>query len=218
MTEIQALTYEEWRASRGKWLGGSDASAILGMNPYKTNVAVWMEKTGRTIPEDIGHKSYVKYGNDAEEPLARLFALDYPQYQLTYNDSYKVITHSKYEFIRGTLDGELTEAETGRRGILEVKTTEILNSMHREKWNEQIPQNYYIQCLHYLLATEWDFAILKAQLKTVYEGQDVRLNTRHYLIERNDVLEDLDYLLEQEIKFWRHVTEDIRPNLVLPPI
>ena len=48
--------------------------------------------------------------------------------------------------------------------------------MHREKWNDRIPDNYYIQCLHYLLATGWDFAILKAQLKTVY-SDEVRLNT-----------------------------------------
>ena len=218
MAAIQTLTYEEWRLSRGSWLGGSDASAILGMNPYKSNVEVWAEKTGRSTPDDISDKPYVKYGNDAEQHLARLFASDYPQYQLIYNDSYKVITHPKYEFIRGTLDGELIETETGRRGILEVKTTEILNSMHREKWNDQLPQNYYIQCLHYLLATGWDYAILKAQLKTVYAGHDVRLNTRHYFIERNDVLDDLEYFLEQDIKFWRYVTEDIKPHLVLPPI
>jgi len=133
------------------------------------------------------------------------------------NDAYKVIFNPKYPFISGTLDGELAEKKTGRQGVLEIKTTEILNSMHREKWNDKIPDNYYVQVLHYLLATGWDFAVLKAQLKTVYDG-DVRLNTRHYTIERADVQDDLDYLLAKEIEFWQYIVKDKKPNLVLPPI
>lgn len=216
MTE-RIMSYEEWLADRKNWIGGSDASAILGMNPYKSNISVWEEKTGRIIPEDIGHKSYVKYGLDAESPLVSLFALDYPQHKVAHNAGYKTHQHKDYAFIKGTLDGELTEIETGRKGVLEIKTTEILRSMQWENWKDQIPSNYYIQCLHYLLATGWQFAILKAQLKTVY-GDEVRLNTRHYFIDRAEVQEDLGYLLEKEIKFWWHVTNDIKPSLVLPPI
>jgi len=208
---------EEWLKNRQKGIGGSDASAIVGLNPYKTNIEVWQEKTGRVAPDDISHKPYVKYGIDAEQYLTALFALDYPQYKVIANTDYTVHRHPKQSFIAGTLDAELTETETDRKGILEVKTTEILNSMHREKWNDQIPMNYYIQCLHYLLATGWDFAILKAQLKTDYDG-DIRLNTRHYHIERAEVQEDLDYLLEQEIKFWQYVVKDKKPGLCLPPI
>jgi len=213
---VEYFTREAWLKSR-TGLGGSDASAVLGLNPYKTNVEIWQEKTGRVTPEDIGHKPYVKYGIEAEEHLAALFALDYPQYRVTPNKTYKVYFHPKHRFITGTLDGELTETETGRHGILEIKTTEILNSMHREKWNDKIPNNYYIQILHYLLATGWSFAILKAQLKTVYDGE-VRLNTRHYHIERSEVQDDLDYLTEKEIEFWQYVAKDKKPNLVLPPI
>ncbi len=217
LTLTNELTREDWLKARKNMIGGSDASAILGLNPYKTNIEIWQEKTGRVESEDISHKPYVKYGIEAEKYLTALFALDFPQYEVNPNPGYKVIRHPKYPFIAGTLDGELVENETGRRGVLEIKTTEILNSMHREKWNDKVPDNYYIQVLHYLLATGWDFAILKAQLKTVY-GDDVRLNTRHYHIERADVQEDLDYLLEKEIKFWRYVKEDKKPPLVLPPI
>jgi putative phage-type endonuclease len=213
---IEYFTREAWLKAR-TGIGGSDASAILGMNPYKSNIEVWQEKTGRTTPEDIGHKSYVRYGIEAEQYLVSLFALDYPQYDVKANTTFKVYYHPQHSFIAGTLDGELTETETGRKGILETKTTEILNSMHREKWNEKIPDNYFCQVLHYLLATGWDFVVLKAQLKTVY-GDEVRLNTRHYHIERADVQNDLDYLLEKEIEFWQYVVRDKKPPLVLPPI
>lgn len=214
---VKATPRENWLSNRNKMIGGSDASAILGLNPYKTNIEVWQEKTGRVVPEDIGHKSYVKYGIEAEEHLTALFALDYPQYQVVPNTTYKVINHPKHHFIAGTLDGELIEIATGRQGILEIKTTEILNSMHREKWNDKIPDNYYVQLCHYFLATGWNFAILKAQLKTVY-GDDVRLNTRHYHIERTEIQDDLDYLLSKEIEFWGYVQKDRKPPLVLPPI
>ena len=44
--------------------------------------------------------------------------------------------------------------------MLEIKTTEIPRSMQREKWQDKIPDNYYIQILHQLLATGWEFAVL----------------------------------------------------------
>ena len=89
--------------------------------------------------------------------------------------------------------------------------------MQYEKWKDKIPDNYYIQVLHQLLVTGWQFAKLKAQLKTDYGG-DIRLNTRHYHIERVEVEEDINYLLGKEIEFWKCVEEDRRPNLILPPI
>ena len=43
ITRIQFDSMEEWLVNR-KGIGGSDASAILGLNPYKTNQELWMEK------------------------------------------------------------------------------------------------------------------------------------------------------------------------------
>jgi predicted phage-related endonuclease len=124
--------------------------------------------------------------------------------------------NSDYPFIFATLDGELTEKATGRKGILEIKATEIMKSEQYDKWKDRIPQNYYIQVIHQLLATGFDFVVLKAQLKSAYG--DVRLSTRHYHIEREEVLEDIDYLLQREILFWECVQEDRKPNLILPPL
>ena len=59
-------TREDWLKGRGHTIGGSDASAIVGMNPYKTNEQLWLEKTGQAVPEDISDKTYVKYGQEAE--------------------------------------------------------------------------------------------------------------------------------------------------------
>lgn len=140
-----------------------------------------MEKKGQMSPVDISDKSYVKYGNDAEPLLRALFALDYPEYKVEYYDN-NMIINKKYPWAHASLDGELMDPD-GRRGILEIKTTNILQSMQWEKWDNRIPDNYYIQVLHYLLVTEYDFVVLKAQLKRVRDGE-VRLTTKHYHIER----------------------------------
>lgn len=206
---------EEWLKNRTK-IGGSDASAILGLNPYKTNVQLWEEKVGMAVAEDISEKPYVKHGTQAEMHLRGLFRLDFPEYQVEYIEN-NMFFNEKYPFAHASLDGWLTDQDD-RKGILEIKTTEILNSMHKEKWKgEHIPDNYYIQILHYLMVTEFDFAVLKAQMKTVFDGVPY-LQTKHYHIERKDVLDDIEYLAQEEMKFWKMVQERRRPALILPEI
>lgn len=208
-------SHEEWLKNRTK-IGGSDASAIVGMNPYKTNVQLWEEKVGMAVPEDISEKPYVKYGTQAEMHLRGLFRLDYPDLKVEYIEN-NMFFNKKFPWAHASLDGWLTDQD-GRKGILEIKTTEILQSTQKEKWKgNHIPNNYYIQVLHYLLVTEFDFAILKAQLKTVFDGVPY-LQTKHYHIERSEVEADIRYLAECEKEFWKAVQERKRPALILPEI
>ena len=209
------MTHEEWLRERMNGIGASEAAAIMGMSPYMTNEMLWEIKTGRRKAEDISGKSYVDYGTRAEQYLRALFALDYPEYKVGYK-KYKIIRNSEHPFIFATLDGWLTEKHTGRKGVLEIKTTEIIKGTQRDKWKGRIPDNYYIQVLHQLLATGYEFVVLKGQLKFSYG--ELRLETLHYFIERRDVESDLEILKEAEIKFWECIVTDRRPNLILPPI
>ena len=206
---------EEWLKHRTR-IGGSDASAILGLNPWKSNIELWMEKTGQASAPDISDKDVVKYGVSAEPLLRDLFALDFPEYEVEYFGD-NMILNDDFEFGAASLDGELTEKETGRKGILEIKTTNILQSIQKEKWKNKLPDNYYVQCIHYLLITGYSFAILKAQLKYEFDG-DIYLQTKHYKIERADVEEDIKYLADAESKFWDQVQKKTRPALLLPEI
>ncbi len=205
---------DEWLANRSR-IGGSDASAIVGMNPYRTNIELWKIKTGQLVPEDISDKPYVKYGTQAEEHLRELFRLDFPEYQVEYTEN-NMFLNDRFPFAHASLDGWLTDQD-GRQGILEIKTTNILQSMQKEKWNHRIPDNYYIQLLHYFMVTEFDFAILKAQLKSEF-NREIYLQTRHYKIERSEVQEDIEFLEDAERIFWNQVKERKRPDLILPEI
>ena len=207
---------EEWLQKRMSYIGGSEASCIVGMNQYTTNVELWELKTGRRQAEDISDKPFVKYGTNAEEYLRELFKLDFPQFDVHYVEN-NMWLNSDYPFAHASLDGWLVEKETGRRGVLEIKTTNILQSLQKEKWRGRIPDNYYIQVLHYLMVTGFDFVILKAQLKYDYDG-DIMLNTRHYKIEREEVLEDIAFLEKSEKEFSEYIKNDVQPPLVLPVI
>ena len=215
MIEMRILKdRDEWLANRSR-IGGSDASCIVGMNPYRSNVELWQIKTGQMVPEDISDKPFVKYGTEAEPHLRELFKLDFPEYEVFYEDN-NIWTNDKYPYAHASLDGWLIDS-AGRKGIWECKTTNILQSMQKEKWDHRIPDNYYIQILHYLMVTEFDFAILKAQLKSEFKG-DIYLQTRHYHIERSEVEEDIKFLESAERKFWQSVQERRCPALLLPEI
>lgn len=206
---------EEWLQARNNRIGGSDAAAIIGLNPYMSNVKLWEIKTCRRQQEDISQKSYVKYGTKAEKYLRELFKLDHPEYLVLYQEN-NMFFNDAYPWAHASLDGWLG-SENGFRGIWECKTTNILNGQQKEKWENRIPDNYYCQILHYFMVTEFKFAVLKAQLKYDY-GDDVMCITKEYRIERTEVEQDIRYLAEKEKEFWECVKEDRKPALILPRI
>lgn len=212
---LEFTSREEWREFRKGKIGGSDASAVLGMNPYKSNVDLFYEKTGQLVPDDIDSKPYVQYGIKAEEHLRELFKLDHPELEVGYTENNAWI-NTKYPWAHASLDGWIIDKD-GRRGILEIKTTEIMRSQQKEDWNHRIPQNYFTQVLHYMAVVEAEFALLKAQLKYKFDD-GIYLQTKHFRIERDEVLQDMEYLMNEEKKFANCIKKRKKPDLILPEI
>ena len=211
---LKASNREEWLQKRKQRIGGSEASAIVGMNPYMDNNDLWEIKTGRK-EAGVSDNALMQYGRDAEPYIRELFKLDFPQYKVFYEEN-NMWVNDKYPFAHASLDGWL-EDENGRRGILEIKTTNVLSSMAKEKWKGAVPQNYHIQVLHYMMVFEADFAVLKARLKFDYDGEIV-IHERHYFFERYELEADIKALEEAERNFYQYVIEDKRPPLILPNI
>jgi putative phage-type endonuclease len=204
----------EWLYYRRTGIGGSEAAAVIGISPFKNNVDLWEEKMGRKNAPDLSDNPRVKYGTDAEDPLFRLFALDNPQYDCKAD---KTVMYRR-GFAFASLDGELTERETGRKGIYEGKTTEVRKRSELRKWDGKIPDYYYAQIVHNLMVTGWDFAVLKVQIKMM-DGDSVKeIITRQYHFERKDMLLDMKHLYLHESKFWDGVVKGERPYLILPTV
>ena len=215
---IQMKTYdtrEEWLKARKSYIGGSDAAAVLGMNPWMSNTELWEIKTGRRKKTFLDDNEFVKYGHAAEPLLRELFKLDYPEMEVFYEEG-NMWTNDRYPFAHASLDSWLKD-EFGRLGILEIKTSNLLNKSMSDKWKDGVPDNYYIQCIHYMMVLEAEFCCIKAQLKSERDG-DVYLQTKHYWIERRDVEEDIETLKTAEEEFYQCILKDKEPALILPEI
>ncbi|MEG2489412.1 YqaJ viral recombinase family protein [Anaerorhabdus sp.] len=207
---------KEWLKGRSVGIGGSSASSLVNKNPWQDLVSLWEEKKGIRIPEDISDKPAVMYGKKAEKYIRGLFELDYLKYEVQYLDNV-TLQNKEIPWMMYSPDGLLIEKETGRKGILEIKTTNIMRSMQREEWKDSVPINYYIQVLHGLLVTNFDFVELRAQLKSEWKLDDgtkeTRIQVKDYHIERSEALSDLEWLLsEEETNYKRYFVGNEVPN------
>ena len=198
-------------------IGGSDASAAIGMNPWRTNVDLWEIKTGRKEAPGISNAERVRYGQEAEEPIRRLFQLKRQEYEINYIQNC-ILQNKERPYLLYSPDGLIHDTKTGRNGILEIKTTTIMKSYDSEKWWDKvnkvpvIPENYYIQILHGLNVTGFAFADLYAEL--TYPSGSSELRTYH--IEAEEVQEDLETVRDGVSAFWNdHVLQDREPSLII---
>lgn len=199
---IKYSNKEEWRLNRCKGLGGSDVACILNLNPYKTANKLWREKKGIDIAEDISDKPYVQYGTNVEHILRELMALKNKNKYEYYYEADCVLESKEYPFMRASVDGLIVEKDTKRIGIWECKSANTITSQSKEKWSDGIPNNYYCQVIYYLAITGFDFVELDAELICMDKDKDEYSIFKHYHIERADVLEDIEYIQKEVIKWW----------------
>lgn len=202
-------TRQEWLSCRNRGIGASEISVILGESTYKTEQDLWMEKTGRKSPDDLSDNPQVQYGTEAEALLRALFLLKHKTLRMVYRP-YDVYVSEKKPFMRATLDGELIQTD-GTHGVWECKTALIQSKAALEDWNGRIPQKYYLQILHQLYVTEFDFAILNAELRFPDNNSEIR----EYTINAANVADDMDYVSEEAERFWKFVEEDRKPPMKL---
>ena len=212
---------DDWLNARGKRIGGSDAASVIGRNPWMSNVQLWRIKTWREKQKDISDLPVVKYGTEAEKHIRGIYALNNPQYKVIYKPD-NIWINDSMPWAHASLDGWIEEKGSSRKGILEIKTSNIASSLTASKWRDyegkdRLPDNYFCQILHYLMVTEYDFAELTALLKDT-RGEKEFQYFKTYHIERSEVEEDIEYLKKAEEEFWRCVVEDREPSLLLPEI
>lgn len=211
--------------SRAEWLkmrrevgiGGSDAGAVVGLNHWKTNVDLWKEKTGISKGNNGSDTQAVKFGKEAEKYIRGLFVLEHPECLVDYHEFWMYL-NGENDFMYATLDGELKDRNTGEKGILEIKTTTIHNSNQWNDWENRIPDSYYVQVLHQLACTGWNFAILKAYIMYTAKDGGNNVTIREYRIDRKDVVLEIEYLLQKEREFIQYVRDKKEPPLILPRI
>lgn len=202
-------TEEEWKNNRIHGIGGSDASALVGMNKYKTNKELWFEKNG-LIKNDISN-SATEYGKAAEDPIRKLFALKHPEYDVQYIENCKLQSKLK-PYRTYSPDGLIFDKNKCKKGIYEGKTSLIQNMSMYNEWKDGVSMNYFIQTLHGLLVTDFDFVVINAELRFAWNRNT---ETVERTFTREEVIDSLEWLDQEEDKQWKYYEDNIEPPLIL---
>ena len=152
ITKQSTTSHEEWLALRHKYIGGSDAAAVVGLNAWVSPYALWAEKTGR-LPGFEGNLA-TEVGTYMEDFVAQKFAEVTGKKVRKSNQSW---FNSDYPWAIANIDREIVGEDAG----LECKTTSELNL--KKFKNGEYPAHYYVQCMHYMAVTgkkRWYLAVL----------------------------------------------------------
>jgi putative phage-type endonuclease len=174
--------HDEWLDIRKHYVGGSDAGAIVGMNPYNSAFSVWAEKTGAVLP--FSGNIATRTGTMLEELVAKLFMEETGKKVQKLNYT---LVNPDYPFACANIDREII----GEDAILECKTTNSYVNVTKFKAGE-FPDIYYCQCVHYLAVT----GAKKAYIAVLSECRDFRI------FELNRDEDEIKALMDAERDFW----------------
>lgn len=191
LVNTKNMPREEWLKYRRMGIGGSDAGAIVGLNPYITPYSLWADKTGR-LPDQEDNEA-MRQGRDLEFYVAQRFEEATGKKVRRRNVMFR---HEKYNFAVANIDREVI----GERAGLECKTTSVLNL--RKFKNGDFPDQYYTQCVHYLAVTGWKKWYLAVLV----------LNHGFYVYEIERDEDEINALMQSEKEFWEtYIIPDVPP-------
>lgn len=205
----------DWLKSRG--IGGSSASAILGMNPWTNRLNLYcsvISEDGKADKEDDTEAK--RYGTECERHIREIAKMNLAQCGMRVRgpSSYEMYRRKDKPWMTATLDGVITDLRTGEKGILEIKTHDVSGKADLAKWEGKIPDNYFVQVLHYLaVVNDAEFAIIAAKLRffdySRRERNLYREEIRYYEIRRDDpsIASQISYLEKKETEFWEENIE-----------
>ena len=183
ITKHYTADHPEWLALRSKYIGGSDAASVVGLNPFNSPFSLWMEKTGQKEPFE-GNLA-TKTGTHLEPFIADLFE---EQTGKKVRRENATLFNDAYPWACANLDRVVVGEDAG----LEIKSVSSLST--RMFKNGEYPPRFYCQCMHYLAITgkaKWYLAVLIG-------NSDFRI----FEIERDE--DEIAALMAAEKDFWEN--------------
>lgn len=192
LVDINKISHEGWLKYRKMGITGTDASCICGLNPYKSAMQVFIDKTTETI-EDFDNES-MRQGRDLEAYVADRFCELVGKKVRRLN---AICISDEYKFMLADFD----RIVVGERAGLECKTVSAYSA---DKWkNGEIPLHYQLQCQHYLAVSGYDCWYIAALIL----GKEFIVRK----IERDEEL--IQNLITIEKRFWeKNVLAGVMPE------
>ena len=200
LIDTRTITHEEWLTWRKKGIGGSDVSALLGLNPWRSPLALYYDKVGEN--EDEEESIAMQLGKELEPFLRQKFEkwmLKNEGLTVEVEEEPFMMQHPEYEWALANIDGKFEHPEKGLCG-LELKTT---NEFAKNLWeDDELPVYYYFQIQWYMGVTG---------IETFYVGYLIgnrKFDAKE--IPRND--EVIAEMFRQAKDFWHdHVLAETPP-------
>lgn len=186
----------EWETERHKLgIGGSEAAAIAGLNPYSSAFTVYWDKVGKGEPMEVSEG--MRQGTDLEEYVAKRFC----------EATGKKVR--KCEYMLQSAENPFMIADVDRFVVGENAILECKTSLNRSGYSyddaNNIPAYQFVQCLHYMSVVGAE----KAYLATLVFGKDFNIVE----INASDYKDDIASLIQIEKRFWEeNVLKEIPPQ------
>ncbi|OIT16258.1 endonuclease [Ralstonia solanacearum] len=197
LVETKSLSRGDWLEVRKSGIGGSDAAAAVGLNPYMSPLELWLIKTRRDAdlpkPNSDDTTAAVFWGNLLEPIVAASYTKRTGNRVRRVN---AVLQHPTIPFMLANIDREVV----GNRdvSIVECKTA---GEHGAQLWREGVPEYVQLQVQHQLAVTGKQ----AADVAVLLCGQKLEVHR----IVRDDAL--IARLIELEAAFWRYVETDTPP-------
>ncbi|MBA7544435.1 hypothetical protein ES705_36791 [subsurface metagenome] len=187
---------DDWLEMRRSGIGGSDASAILGVNPYSTPRDVWLDKVGKGV--DVEVTAPMKRGIYLEPIAADVYAEETGR---TLRRQ-PLVRHKEHEFIIGNADRQiLAVGDVTATGVLEIKCPGLYTMSNVRAHG--LPDYMIVQLMHYLAVYGYEWGSFG-----LFNAENWKLV--HFDLEADKDL--IEQIIEAEVKFWEdHVIPQIEP-------
>lgn len=176
---------------RRKGIGGTDISAIMGLNPWRSPYQVYLEKRGESAPAE--ETPIMNWGLRVE-PIIRQWYSDTTGNVVRIPE--KMLVHKDIPYLYASLDGF-----TDSGHVLEIKT-----ARSGREWGEpgtaEIPDHYALQVQQYMLITGFDVADVAVSI-----GGGV---PELYFVEADKEIHEI--IIETAATFWQRVQEGSPPE------
>jgi putative phage-type endonuclease len=193
------LPREDWLAVRKQGIGSSDAAAAVGLNPYKSQLELWLEKTGRdtSLPKlDPNDEESPAYWGNILEPIVATHYTKRSGHRVRRINAVLQHPDPKLPWMLANIDREVIGTDDVQ--ILECKTAGINGA---RLWKEGVPEYVQLQVMHQLAVTGKQ----AADVAVLLGGQHLEIHR----IERDESM--IARLVDLERLFWDYVVSDTPP-------
>jgi putative phage-type endonuclease len=186
-----------WLEARRLGLGGSDAAAVLGLDPWRSPLDIWRSKVQPSPPTD-DEKFLFKLGHLLEPVIAGLYS-DQTERELFSPDP-EIVTHLRFPEIIGSPDR--LAPKDGR--VIELKSEHQFADKFGDPGSDQVPDHYIVQAAHYMAVADLD----RCDIAVLHGGFKFAI----YQLRRDPDLERS--MIEQLREWWNaYVVKKVEPPL-----